>query len=103
MFGAEECNQVIQEYLQNTALLKQTFEHLGYAVYGGEHAPYIWVHFPKETSWNTFEYLLEQFHLITIPGSGFGTAGEEFIRVSAFAAKEEVQEAVNRLHSEWSH
>ncbi len=95
--GQLECKQIVQEYLQSAALLKEAFEKLGYAVYGGEHAPYIWVHFPAKSSWDVFAELLERVHLISIPGSGFGSAGEGFVRISAFASKQKVLEAVDRL------
>lgn len=95
--GHKACQNIVQEYLQNAAMLKQAFEQLGYGVYGGVHAPYVWVHFPKKTSWDVFGQLLEQTHIVCIPGSGFGSAGEGFIRVSAFAERDRVEEAVERL------
>lgn len=35
--------------------------------------------------------------VVTTPGAGFGPGGEGFIRLSAFASKENVEEACRRL------
>lgn len=51
-------------------------------MYGGKNAPYVWVHFPGSKSWNVFAEILEKTHIITVPGSGFGPGGEEYIRIS---------------------
>jgi len=51
-------------------------------LYGGKNAPYVWVHFPGSKSWNVFAEILEKTHIITVPGSGFGPGGEEYIRIS---------------------
>lgn len=50
-------------------------------------SPYIWKHFPGETSWAAFDRHLHDHHLITTPGSGFGPAGEGFLRFSAFSSQ----------------
>jgi len=84
-------------YLENASLLKRAFEALGVAVFGGVHAPYLWVQFKGEKSWDVFERFLERYHLVTTPGSGFGREGEGFLRLTAFGSRERVQEAVNRL------
>ena len=35
--------------------------------------------------------------MVTIPGAGFGPGGEGYLRLSAFAPREEVVEACERL------
>lgn len=95
--GRKACHEIILGYLQNAALLKQAFERLNYEVYGGTHAPFIWVRFPQKSSWEVFEELLQSAHIVSIPGSGFGSAGEGFIRLSAFAERTKMEEAVARL------
>lgn len=90
---------LITYYMKNALILRKTLENLGYEVYGGENAPYIWVRFPKATSWEAFDYLLEKGHLISVPGSGFGPAGEGFIRFSTFGKRHQIEEASNRLES----
>ncbi|KAL9237000.1 hypothetical protein vseg_011594 [Gypsophila vaccaria] len=84
-------------YMDNANLLKETFKSLGLKVYGGDNAPYLWVHFPGCNSWDIFNKILEKTHILTVPGRGFGYKGEEFVRVSAFASRETVFEASSRI------
>lgn len=88
---------VISFYEGNTDIIVETFSSLGFDVYGGKNAPYVWVHFPGRNSWDVFAEILEKTHLVTTPGSGFGPAGEGFIRVSAFGHRENILEASQRL------
>lgn len=83
-------------YLKNARILKQTLDQK-YTTYGGDHSPYLWVHFPNRSSWDSFEEILSQAHIITTPGSGFGPSGEGFIRFSAFGNREKIEEAARRL------
>ena len=71
----------------------ETFTSLGFDVFGGKNAPYVWVRFPGQNSWDIFTEILEKAHIVTTPGSGFGPAGEGFIRVSAFGQRENILEA----------
>lgn len=95
--GIQETRQLISYYQKNAQLLKKALLSCGYSVFGGDNAPYLWVHFGKEASWNLFQHFLERYHLVTTPGSGFGTSGEHFLRFSAFAKREEIIEAVERI------
>lgn len=95
--GQQGIQALIRFYMENVRLLRQTFEERGYAVFGGVNAPYLWVHFPHQTSWQAFETLLEKAHLVCAPGSGFGPAGESFLRFSAFGNRTHILEAVERL------
>ncbi|MBP9840816.1 MAG: LL-diaminopimelate aminotransferase [Simkaniaceae bacterium] len=95
--GWTETKQVISYYLNNAALLKRCFEKEGLKVYGGVNAPYLWVHFPGRKSWDVFEEFLKRYQLITTPGAGFGPAGEEYIRISAFNHLSEIEKAVQRI------
>jgi hypothetical protein len=54
---------------------------------GGEDAPYVWVGFPGQASWDVFAEILEKCNIVTTPGSGFGPAGEGFVRASAFGSR----------------
>ncbi|KAL0365121.1 UNVERIFIED_CONTAM: Aminotransferase ALD1, chloroplastic [Sesamum angustifolium] len=84
-------------YKENAEILLETFRLLGLRAYGGINAPYLWVHFPGSNSWDVFNEILEKTHIITVPGSGFGPAGKEFIRVTAFGHREKILEASKRL------
>lgn len=93
---------VINFYKENAEILCETFSLLGLKVYGGKNAPYVWVHFPGWRSWDIFSEILEKAHIITIPGTGFGPGGEEFIRISSFAHRECILKAAKRLKNLFS-
>ncbi|XP_043817152.1 LL-diaminopimelate aminotransferase, chloroplastic isoform X2 [Manihot esculenta] len=96
--GAKEAMQkVVGFYKENAEIIMDTFTSLGFNVYGGRNAPYVWVHFPGRSSWDVFSEILEKTHVVTTPGSGFGPGGEGFIRVSAFGHRENVLEACRRF------
>jgi LL-diaminopimelate aminotransferase len=61
-------------------------------------APYIWLKTPKGLkSWDFFDKLLSEAHLVGTPGSGFGSCGEGYFRLSAFNSRENTIEAVARF------
>jgi LL-diaminopimelate aminotransferase len=95
--GLAEMNYLIKYYMDNAALIKSTLNNLGIKNYGGTNAPYIWAKFPGNDSWKTFDKILNEAHVITTPGVGFGPCGEGFVRFSAFADKDNVVEACKRL------
>ncbi|KAL6990436.1 LL-diaminopimelate aminotransferase, chloroplastic, partial [Sarracenia purpurea var. burkii] len=95
--GLEAMQEVIGFYKENTNIIVETFNSLGFNVYGGTNAPYVWVHFPGQSSWDVFGEILEKTHVVTTPGSGFGPGGEGFIRVSAFGHRANVLEACRRF------
>lgn len=95
--GMEEVNKLAKFYMENAKILKSTLEELDYDVFGGDHAPYLWVCTKGQKSWDTFHHFLEQYHLITTPGSGFGPSGEGFIRLTAFGKRQDILTAVERL------
>ena len=86
-------------YYQETAqVLMKGLSALGYEVYGGVHAPYIWCRVPKGyTSWSFFTYLLSTYQVVCTPGAGFGAAGEGYVRFSAFSKREDCIEAIQRI------
>ncbi|KAE8666829.1 Aminotransferase ALD1 [Hibiscus syriacus] len=90
------CN-VIDYYMENAKILVDGFKSLDLNVYGGKNAPYIWVHFPGLNSWDVFSDFLKKTNIVTVPGRGFGPAGEENIRISAFGQREHILEASRRL------
>lgn len=90
-------NSLVDYYMENANILGQALSSVGLQVYGGANAPYIWVHFPGSNSWDVCKDILEKTHIITVPGSGFGLSGEEFLRISAFGHRECILEAADRL------
>lgn len=95
--GLQSIQQVIDFYMGNAAILHRKLNALGFEIYGGTNAPYIWVRFPRLTSWQAFDMLLEKGHLLCAPGSGFGPGGEGFVRFSAFGSRNQIEEAAHRL------
>nr|QKY14834.1 Ll-diaminopimelate aminotransferase (DAPAT) [Polytomella parva] len=88
---------LIDFYKENARILRQTFQEMGFAVFGGDNAPYVWVGFPGKPSWDVFAEILQKCNIVTTPGSGFGPAGEGFVRASAFGKREDILEAAERF------
>ncbi|MEM6315638.1 MAG: aminotransferase class I/II-fold pyridoxal phosphate-dependent enzyme, partial [Planctomycetota bacterium] len=96
--GKQQVTELVGHYMANAGLLRTALTEQGMTVYGGVDAPYVWVRCPEgETSWQTFDRLLHEHHLVCTPGSGFGQAGEGYVRLSAFNSRANVEEAVHRL------
>ena len=96
--GKSQVKSVIQFYMDNARIMREAFTKLGINVFGGEHAPYIWLETPgKKDSWTFFNDLLHNAHVVGTPGSGFGSCGEGYFRLSAFNSRENVNEAIARI------
>lgn len=95
--GYQQMLDLVAFYKENAAILRKTFLEMGFTVYGGENCPYVWVGFPGQKSWDVFAEILEKCDIVTTPGSGFGPAGEGFVRASAFGHRENILEAVERF------
>ena len=98
--GKSQVRQLIDYYMENAGFIRTHLADMGYQVYGGQNAPYIWMQTPDGTaSWDFFDHLLENAHVVGTPGAGFGPAGEGYFRLSAFADRQNVQEAMDRIQS----
>lgn len=97
--GLQEIASLAAFYMENARIIKEALQEQGLEVFGGENAPYLWVRFRGQRSWDVFQQILEMFQIVTTPGSGFGDEGEEYIRFSAFGHREVVLKAVARLKS----
>jgi LL-diaminopimelate aminotransferase len=95
--GIKEIRALTDFYLGNARLIRNALTGLKIYCIGGENSPYIWAHFPGRGSWEVFAEILEKCQVITTPGSGFGPAGEGFIRLSAFGHRADIEEACKRL------
>lgn len=95
--GMQEMHKLIQFYMTNTKMLKECLQKQNFIVYGGDNIPYLWVKVPGKNSWQAFEELLNNKHIVTTPGSGFGDSGEGFLRFSAFSPREDLEIAIQRL------
>ncbi|UCG56117.1 MAG: LL-diaminopimelate aminotransferase [Phycisphaerales bacterium] len=96
--GKKQTRQIIDLYMANAVLIRQSLAKLGYKVYGGVNAPYIWLKTPAGlSSWDFFDQLLQKANVISTPGAGFGPSGEGYLRLTAFAAPDNVKEALSRI------
>ena len=96
--GQKECKETIRYYMENARIIRDGLQNIGLKVYGGENAPFLWVKTPTGMkSWEFFDKLLSEAHVVTTPGAGFGPCGEGFIRVSAFGHKENIVAAVESI------
>jgi LL-diaminopimelate aminotransferase len=96
--GKQQVRRIIDLYMANAALIVESLIKLGYEVYGGQNAPYVWVRTPNGVgSWEFFDLLLNKANVVCTPGAGFGAAGEGYLRLSAFNHPERVKEAMDRI------
>jgi LL-diaminopimelate aminotransferase len=96
--GRREVRASIDYYMQNAALIRDGLSAAGLEVYGGVNAPYVWVRTPRGLgSWEFFDLLLSRANVVGTPGAGFGSCGEGYFRLSAFAMREQVTEAIERV------
>jgi len=96
--GKSQVKALIEHYMGNAKLLVQACKDAGLAVYGGVNAPYVWVQTPGGlTSWQMFDKMLNEANVVITPGSGFGSAGEGYFRISAFNSRANVEEVCTRI------
>jgi LL-diaminopimelate aminotransferase len=96
--GKKEVSDTIAYYMENARIMRENLEQAGYKVFGGVNAPYVWVKTKNNmTSWDFFDKVLTEANVVGTPGSGFGPSGEGYFRFSAFADRENVVEAMNRI------
>jgi LL-diaminopimelate aminotransferase len=96
--GLAQTNAQIAFYMENARLLREGLGASGFTIFGGVHAPYIWLRTRNNaTSWEFFDRLLNEAQVVGTPGSGFGPAGEGYFRLSAFNSRANVEEAIGRI------
>ena len=100
--GLAQTGAQIDFYMDNARLLREGLGAAGFTVYGGEHAPYLWLRTPDVDgkslgSWELFDHLLDRAHVVGTPGAGFGPSGEGYFRLSAFNSRENVELALERI------
>lgn len=97
--GKKQVDCLVRFYLENAKIIR---EQLGTTklnqVYGGIHSPYIWLKTPEGmSSWEFFDELLQKVNIVGTPGSGFGSSGEGYFRISAFNSRENIEKAMKRI------
>lgn len=97
--GLDEMKKMVSYYLENAQVINDTLLKLNIPTFGGFNSPFIWAKFEGKNSWDVFNSILNNCHVLTTPGSGFGPAGEGFIRFSAFGHRKNILKATQRLLS----
>ena len=101
--GKQQIRATIGYYMQNARLMREALTNMGFAVYGGTDAPYLWVKVPDLTpvgegsSWGFFDWMLQNAHVVCTPGAGFGPSGEGYVRLTAFGTHENTEKAIRRI------
>lgn len=96
--GKKQTKEQIAYYMNNAKIIREGLTNAGYTVFGGVNAPYIWLKTPDNmTSWEFFDYLLENLNIVGTPGSGFGPSGEGYFRLTAFGNYENTVKALERI------
>ncbi len=101
--GRAQVKGLVNFYMENASIIRNNLSECGLEVYGGEHAPYVWLKTPEGMeSWEFFDFLLGKANVVGTPGSGFGFAGEGYFRLSAFNSRLNVEKAMKRISSIYS-
>ncbi|KAF4675327.1 hypothetical protein FOL47_007945 [Perkinsus chesapeaki] len=86
----------VQYYMANMKMIRETFAKCGIPCYGGVDAPFVFAKFGGD-SWEAFDHFLHKCQIVTIPGAGFGPAGEGFLRISGYGTTDDIKEACDRI------
>ncbi|KUO57950.1 MAG: LL-diaminopimelate aminotransferase [Gracilibacter sp. BRH_c7a] len=98
--GKAQIKETIDYYMENARIIREGLEKVGYKVFGGVNAPYIWMKTPNNmASWDFFDKLMNEAHVIGTPGAGFGTSGEGYFRLTAFNTRENTEKAIERINN----
>lgn len=98
--GQAECQELVTYYMANAKRILEALQGMGITCFGGVNAPYVWLKTPNGlSSWEFFDKLLNETHVVGTPGSGFGPSGEGYFRLSAFGHKEDIEKAVESIQT----
>jgi len=96
--GRESVRNNIDYYLENAGIIRRSLSQAGYAVFGGEDSPYVWIKGKNgESSWQLFGDMLEKYNISCTPGVGFGVSGDGYIRLTGFNSRENTLKAMKRI------
>ncbi len=98
--GKQQIKATIAYYMENARMMRDALTGMGFKVYGGKDAPYLWTQTPDSmTSWEFFDWMLHSAHVVCTPGVGFGAQGEGYVRLTAFGTHENTEKALRRIDS----
>ncbi|WP_251665653.1 LL-diaminopimelate aminotransferase [Paenibacillus camelliae] len=96
--GQAQTKELIEYYMANAAMIRDGLQEVGFTVYGGVNAPYIWLKTPNNmSSWDFFDFLLKEANIVGTPGVGFGTCGDGYFRLTSFGSRENTEQAIARI------
>ena len=99
--GQKQVRETIAYYMENARIIREGLQAAGIKAYGGVNAPYIWLQTPNDMpSWDFFDKLLTEVHIVGTPGAGFGPCGEGYFRLTAFGNRENTVRAVERIKNQ---
>ena len=99
--GQKQVKETIAYYMENARIIREGLQAAGIKAYGGVNAPYIWLKTPENMpSWDFFDKLLTEVHIVGTPGAGFGPCGEGYFRLTAFGNRENTVRAVERIKNQ---
>ncbi len=97
--GKKQTKAQVDDYLESLHKVKKTLEERNQQVWGGKDSPYLWWKIPTSIkTWDFFDMLLDRYRLVTVPGSGFGSTGEGYVRLSGFISRETADKACETLN-----
>jgi LL-diaminopimelate aminotransferase len=94
-----EIRESIAYYQGNARIILGALAGTDARAVGGVHAPYVWLKAPGGDGWAFFDRLLNEAGVVGTPGEGFGPAGKGCFRLTAFAARENTEEAAGRVRA----
>lgn len=101
--GQKQIKETIQYYMANAKIIREGLQSIGLEVFGGVNAPYIWLKTPNNMdSWDFFDKLLNEVHIVGTPGTGFGPSGAGYFRLTAFGSRENTEQAIERIKTKLS-
>jgi len=99
MNGSQQCvRDMCALYERRRDLVVGTLREIGVDVVTPKGTIYIWVPVPDGYTSESFaEMILEKCGVVVPPGSGYGSSGEGFVRISLTAPDERIAEALDRI------
>lgn len=96
--GQKQIQENLEYYRRNAKIIFDGLTEAGFKCFGGKNSPYVWLKIPEGfTSWTFFDELLDKCQVVGTPGSGFGQAGEGYLRLTSFGNYEKTIEAIERI------
>lgn len=96
--GDSFCDTLRTIYKQRRDMVADILQQIGISFDIPEATFYIWGHVPQGyTSAQYVTTVLEKTGVVLTPGSGFGSAGEGYFRISLTIGEERLTEAMNRI------